>query len=154
MGHRSILGDQVPGAEGAHEDRLVRPFGGQAEVVGEACGHAQVHISGGGFATQEVGFHLQVAVAEQKDVPAMGLGAAQVVGAERRRHGPVGVGAFAGLTTELIERLAGIPAMQLGKLLRHGRGLAGGVLIGEHAPFHQAGQAAGQGVDVDSESSA
>ena len=143
------LGDQVARAQGADQDRLVRFFGRQAQVVRERGGDPQVDIAPGRLAAQEVGLHLQVAVAEQQDVPAVRLGAAQVVRAQGRGHRPIGICAFAFLPAELIQRLARIAPMQFGKLGGHGGRLRRGVLVGQHAALHQGREAARQGVGVD-----
>ncbi len=51
-------GHQPPRAQGADQDRLVGPFRGQAQIVGEAGRHLDLDAARGGLAAQEVALHL------------------------------------------------------------------------------------------------
>ncbi len=63
---RGRVGDQVPRAQGADENRVVLVFGGEAHVVGKCRRDAQVDAAPRRFPAQEIGLHLDVAIAEQQ----------------------------------------------------------------------------------------
>ena len=61
----------VPRTECAYNNRLVLVFRGEAHIVGESCGDAQVDPAPRGFLAKEIGLHLDVAVAEQENIDAL-----------------------------------------------------------------------------------
>ena len=52
----------------ADQDRVVPALAGEADIVGEGRGDAQIDAARRGLAAQEIGLHLQVAIAEQHHV--------------------------------------------------------------------------------------
>ena len=59
-------GDGVARPEGADQDDVVRALGGEPHIVREGGGDLEIHAPRGRLPAQEVGLHLQVAVAEQQ----------------------------------------------------------------------------------------
>ncbi len=151
MVFRRAQGHHAPGAERAHQQRVVRRLGGQAQVIGKGGGYAQGHPPADALSAQEVGLHLQLAVAEQQHVQVVAERAAQGLGALRLGDRPAGVGALLGPAAERVERLArvgGVAAVQFGEVRRHLRRLGRGVVVGEQAALHQRRQAARQHLGV------
>ena len=60
-----VFDDQVPCAQGADENQVVLVFGRKADVIGKRRRHMQVDAAASGFLSQEVGLHLDIAIAEQ-----------------------------------------------------------------------------------------
>ena len=83
----NVLGDEVPGPQGADENHIVLALAGKANVVGERRRHMQIDAAARRFPAQEVGFHLDIAIAEQQRIDAPS-GGAEIVEAVGRRRPP------------------------------------------------------------------
>ncbi len=142
-------GHQAARAQGADQDGLVLPLCGEAKIVGEAGGHLDVDAAAGPFPAQEVGLHLQLAVTEQQHLEPVAHRPAEVLDAAGVGDGPVGIAALLRFAPHLVQRLAGITAVQDLELGGHLGGLGLRRFAGEHAALHQRRQGAGQGLGVE-----
>ena len=107
---RSSHHDRSPRPQRADDDGVVRPFRGQAHIVGEARGYAQVEAPPRAFAAQEVSFHLNVAFAEQQQVETPAV-APERGDPQGFAGGPAGVRAFLPSATELLEQGVGVASV-------------------------------------------
>ncbi len=146
---RRAHGHQPPRAQGADQYRLVRPLGRQPQVVGKAGRHRGPGPAPGRLAAQEVGLHLQLAVAEQQELDLVAHRPAEILDPARLRHRPIGIGAFLGAQAQPVQGLAGVAPVQRLERLGHLGGLGLGGLVGEHPALHQGRQTSGQGVGIE-----
>ncbi len=141
-------GHQPARAQGADQYGLVRPLRRQSQIVGEAGPHLDLGAPGRALAAQEIGLHLELAVAEQQHLQPVAHGPAEVLDPARLGHRPAGIGTLLGLAAQPIDRLAGIAAVQGLQLGGHLGGLVLGAGAGQDAALHQRRQGAGQGVGI------
>ena len=125
------------------------PLGRQPQVVRKGGRDLHRHAAPRALAAQEVGLHLQVAVAEQQHVEAMAHRPPQRPCALRLGDGPVGVRPLLAPTPQRVQRLTGIAAMEVLQRRRRSGVLAVGVPVGQQAPLHQGGEAARQDLGVE-----
>jgi hypothetical protein len=115
----NILDDQVTGPQGADENHIVFAFGGKTNVVGECRGYMQIDAAAARFPAQEVGFHLDIAIAEQNriDTSAGGVEVVETISSADR---PVGSRSLLQFTPVALEHFGGVAAVLGGKLRADG----------------------------------
>jgi hypothetical protein len=133
---REIVGDVVARAQRADEDGVVLVFAGEGEIIGKRRRHAQVEAAPHGLAAQEVGFHVNVALAVKDHVEAL-FSLAKVRHSQCGPRRPIRRRAFFQFTPialEKLDRVAPVGRAQLGGDV--GDFLLRG-LFGENAAFDQ-----------------
>ena len=115
-----VLGDEMPGPQCADEDRIVLALAGKTNVVGERRRHMQVDAAARRFPAQEVGFHLDIAIAEQQHFDAL-AGDAEIVKAVGGADRPIGGRPLLQVAPVAFEDFGGI-APVLGRKLGADRG--------------------------------
>ena len=60
-----VLGDQMPGTQGTDEDGVMPALAHKTNIVRKCCRHPQLDAALRRFPAHEIGFHLDIAVAQQ-----------------------------------------------------------------------------------------
>ena len=110
VGARQFGRERMARAQGADNHRVVLVFGDQAEVVGKAGRYAQIDAAAVRLAAKKVGFHLDVAIAEQHHIDAPAA-ARKIHKAEGLAGRPIAFAAFlhgAAIVVEQRQRIAPI----------------------------------------------
>ena len=115
-----VLGDQMPGPQGADEDGVVLAFADKPNIVGKSRRHMQIDAAPRRFPAQEIGFHLDIAIAEQDDIDALSAGA-EIVEAVGGADRPIGRRAFLQVAPIALEDFGRIAPM-LGRKFGADRG--------------------------------
>ena len=105
-----ILGDEVPGPQCADENRVMPAFTDKTNIVRKRRRYPQFNAAARRFPAQEVGLHLDVAIAQQNDIEGLAAGAeiVQAVGSADR---PIGRRAFFHRAPVALQHLGRIPPM-------------------------------------------
>ena len=111
-----VLGDEVPYPERADEDHVMFVLARKTDVVRERRRHMQIDAAARRFLAQEIGLHLDIAIAEQQRINAPAR-TAKILQAVRRADRPVGRTALLQLAPVAIEHFRGVAPMLGGEFL-------------------------------------
>ena len=140
-------GDRVARPQRADQHHVVPVLGGERGVVREGRGDTQVDPAPCGLALQEVGLHVDVAVAEQDGVDTSFRGR-EVGHRGRRPGGPVVEPALLGFAAVALQQFERIAAVAGAHQLAETRRLVLRALLGERAPLQERADAVGERIAV------